>query len=77
MKKKDEDGIKPVLHKIDLVLRRQNSLGFIFVHGIVRGMGTALGATVLVAVVTSITLHFASSPHMETMIQSIMASILE
>lgn len=67
----------PVLKEIDVTLRRQNSFVFIFLHGLVRGMGTALGATILVAVVTSLTLHFAGTPSTDAMIQAIMASILE
>ena len=56
-----EHNIEPVLAEIDIALKRQNSLGYIFLHGIVRGMGTAFGATLLVAAVTSFTLYFAES----------------
>ncbi len=76
-KKKTENNLEPVLAEIDIALRRQNSLGFIFVHGFIRGMGTALGATVLVALITSLTLHFAVSPQTGNMIQAVMASIIE
>ena len=76
-KKKADTNLEPVLQEIDIALRRQNSLGFIFIHGFVRGMGTALGATVLVALITSITIRFATTQGAEHMIKAIMASIIE
>ncbi len=73
----EKENLEPVLQQIDILLRRQNSISFIFVHGVVRGLGTAFGATVLVALVTSLTLHFAGTPQTDHMIQAIMGSILE
>lgn len=77
MKKKSETDLEPVLQEIDIALRRQNSFLYIFLHGVVRGMGTALGATVLVAIVTSITIHFAGSAHADAVLKSIIDSMFE
>lgn len=74
--KKDEE-LSSILGEIDVVLKRQNSLGYIFLHGIVRGMGTALGATLLVAVLTSLTLHFAQTPQAETFLKAFVRYIGE
>lgn len=67
-----EQNIEPVLAEIDIALKRQNSLGYIFLHGLVRGMGTALGATLLVAFVTSLTLYFAESEQAGTLLRYLM-----
>ncbi len=56
--KKKEDRIHSILTSIDANLKQQASMRRIFVQGLVRGLGTALGATVLVALVTSITIQF-------------------
>lgn len=74
---KEEHNLEPVLKEIDTVLRRQNSLGYIFLHGIIRGMGTALGATLLVATVTSFTLYFAESQYAGTFLRYLMKTIGE
>lgn len=76
-KKKTEHTIEPVLAEIGITLRRQNSLGYIFLHGIVRGMGTALGATLLVAAATSLTLYFAESEQTGTFLRYLMRTIGE
>jgi hypothetical protein len=77
MPKKTEEAFMPVLKEIDVTLRRQNSFVFIFLHGFVRGMGTALGATILVGVVTSLTLHFAGTPSTDAVMKSIVGSLFE
>jgi hypothetical protein len=77
MPKKTEEAFMPVLKEIDVTLRRQNSFVFIFFHGLVRGMGTALGATILVAIITSLTLHFAGTASTDAMIQAVTTSIIE
>ena len=77
MKKKVEHNLEPVLVEIDTALRRQNSLGYIFLHGIIRGMGTALGATLLVATVTSLTLYFAESENAGIFLRYLMRTIGE
>lgn len=56
--KKKEDRIHSILTSIDANLKQQASMRRIFVQGLVRGLGTALGATVLVALATSITIQF-------------------
>ena len=77
MSKKGKDDVTDVLNEIEITLKRQNSFGYIFLHGIVRGMGTALGATVLVALLTSITLNFFGSPQMDAVIEAVVSSMLE
>ncbi len=74
---KEEHNLEPVLKEIDTVLRRQNSFGYIFLHGIIRGMGTALGATLLIATVTSFTLYFAESQYAGTFLRYLMKVIGE
>jgi hypothetical protein len=58
---KKNDPYNQLLGDIHTQLRKQNSLGFTFLQGVLRGCGTALGATVILAIVTSITLEFADS----------------
>lgn len=58
MSKKAKDPLLNILKSIDKTLTRQNSMRGIFVQGLMRGFGTALGATVLLALATSITLQF-------------------
>ena len=58
MPKKKEDKIYSVLESIDTTLKQQNSKKRIFIQGLVRGLGTALGATVLLAIITSLTIQF-------------------
>jgi hypothetical protein len=76
-KPKKEQEVASVLSEIDTALKRQNSIVYIFLHGFVRGMGTALGATVLVALITSLTLHFAQSPQAESFLRSLTNFIIE
>lgn len=58
---KKTDPYTDLLRDIDAHLRKQNSMRFVFAQGLMRGFGTALGATVLVALVTSITIQFTNS----------------
>jgi hypothetical protein len=58
MSKKKEDKIYSVLSSIDATLKLQSSGKRIFMQGLIRGLGTALGATVLLAIVTSLTIQF-------------------
>jgi hypothetical protein len=58
MPKKKEDKIYSVLSSIDKTLKQQGSGRRIFVQGLVRGLGTALGATVLVALITTLSVQF-------------------
>ncbi len=58
MSKKKEDKIYSILSSIDGTLKQQGSTRRIFFQGLVRGLGTALGATVLLAIVTSLTIQF-------------------
>lgn len=75
MPKKKPDKITSILENIDRELHRQNSLGYIFLQGLVRGLGTALGATILVALVTSITIHFAETPQVEAFMKSVISGM--
>lgn len=61
MSKNKEDKVYDILSSIDESLRRQNSPRRVFFLGITRGLGTALGATVLLALVTSLTFQLSSS----------------
>jgi len=72
---KKSDPYKLLLEDIETQLRRQNSFRFIFVQGLMRGLGTALGATVLVALVTSITIHFTNSEAVSAFMLSIITAI--
>jgi hypothetical protein len=58
---KKNDPYTKLLGDIHTQLRKQNSMGFSFLQGLLRGFGTALGATVILALVTSIALEFADS----------------
>lgn len=58
MPKKKEDKIYNILSSIDETLKLQGSGKRIFIQGLIRGLGTALGATVLLAIVTSLTIQF-------------------
>ena len=58
---KKEDKVYRVLSKIEVLLERQNSTWRVFIQGLVRGFGTALGATVILAIVTSITIQLSNS----------------
>lgn len=75
MPKKNKDDISSILSEINIALQRQNAYRYSFFHGIMRGVGTALGATVVVALVTSLTINFFDSPQMEALIQMIMNSV--
>ena len=77
MKKKQSVTVEATLAEINKALWRHSSFGYIFLHGVVRGVGTALGATVIVALITSLTLHFADSPHVDAMIQAVVESMFE
>ena len=61
MSKKKEDKIYTILESIDKTLKNQNSSKRILVQGIIRGLGTALGATVILALVTSLTIQLVDS----------------
>lgn len=73
---KKPDKLTSILNQIDTELKRQNSFRFIFLRGLTRGIGTALGATILVALVTSITIHFAETPEVGAFMKSIITSIM-
>ncbi len=71
---KKPDRLSSILDQIDTELKRQNSFRFIFLQGLTRGLGTALGATILVALITSITIHFADMPEIGSFMRSIITS---
>lgn len=72
MSKQTEDKQVEILRELHAAIKRHNGFGFIFLHGVVRGLGTAFGATILVAVVTSLTVHFTGTHNMEGLMQSVM-----
>lgn len=73
---KKPDKLTSILSQIDTELKRQNSFRFIFLQGLTRGIGTAFGATILVALVTSITIHFADSPAVGDFMKSVITSMM-
>jgi len=58
---KKEDKIYSILESVDKNLERQNSTKRIFIQGLVKGFGTALGATALLAIATSLTIKLVGS----------------
>ena len=47
----EEENLKDVLLDLRSLIKRQTSLKFAFVRGMVYGLGTVIGATVLLAIV--------------------------
>lgn len=74
---KKADKLTSILEEIEDSLKRQNSLRYIFLQGLMRGLGTALGATVLVALVTSITIHVTDSGEVTDFMRSIINALVE
>lgn len=74
MPKKKEPHVL-LLEEIHMQLKRQNSIGYSLLLGIMRGLGTALGATVLVAIVTSVALQFTGSAEISAFIQAVVRSL--
>lgn len=58
---KKEGKVYRVLSQIETSLEKQNSTWRVFVQGLVRGLGTAIGATVVLAIVTSLTIQLTDS----------------
>jgi hypothetical protein len=77
MPKKAPDDTKNTLMELNKVLHLHSSLWYVFVHGVVRGLGTAFGATVLVAIVTSIAIQFADTAILGEIIKAITHAALE
>ena len=71
MKKKESATIEASLEQMNKALWRHSSLWYVFIHGVVRGVGTALGATVIVAVITSLAIHFFGSAHADAVIKTL------
>ena len=69
-----DDKLETVLTSIEDELHKQNSFRRIFVNGLLRGLGTAIGATLLFAIFTSLALHFASTVDMRSYIETILLS---
>lgn len=67
MSKPKRDKIYEVLAQIDNSLDKQNSIWRVFILGLFRGLGTALGATVLLAIATSIAIQFSDSISVESL----------
>lgn len=77
MAKKAPDDTKSALLELNKVLHLHSSLWYVFIHGVVRGLGTAFGATVLVAIVTSVAIQFADTAILGEIIRAITHSALE
>lgn len=69
MPKQKRDKVYAILSEIEDQLNRQNSLKRVFLLGLFRGLGTALGATVLLAIVTSLAINFFDAVSIETIMQ--------
>lgn len=68
MPKQKRDKVYEVLTEIEDSLSKQNSIGRVFILGLFRGLGTALGATVLLAIVTSLALQFSDTFSVESLL---------
>lgn len=78
MPKPKGDKVYEVLTQIESSLSKQNSIGRVFILGLFRGLGTALGATVLLAVATSIALQFTDTISVESILNYFFdAAVLE
>ena len=77
MARKKEDKIYTVLTQIEENLQRQNSPRRVFVLGLFRGFGTALGATVLLAVATSIIIQLSSTFDLNTFLTYFFGSAVQ
>ncbi len=58
MPRKTRPTNEQILEEIRDTLHHHSSFRFAFVHGIAKGLGTVVGATVVVAIATSIALQF-------------------
>ena len=67
MPKPKKDKILDVLTQIEDSLSQQNAIGRVFILGLFRGLGTALGATVLLAIATSIAIQFTDTVSVESL----------
>jgi len=56
-----EERLVTVLHSLEAQIERQNSLKYTLVRGMVYGLGTVIGATVLVAIFGGILAGFINS----------------
>lgn len=75
MPKKKGDKLNSLLVSIDDSLKKQNSTWRVFVNGLVRGFGTALGATVVLAILTSMTFKAVESLDPEKLINFFMDDV--
>lgn len=76
MAKKKTDDISHILNTISHSLSQQNSLRRVFLVGLVRGLGTTLGATVLLAIATSITIKLVGVVDLNTLMQQFFDSAI-
>lgn len=77
MAKKKEDRMLSILTSVDATLKKQGSFKTVFTQGLVRGFGTALGATVLVALATSLTLQMVDTVDLHTFTSYFMNNAVE
>lgn len=78
MPKPKRDKVYEVLTQIEDSLSKQNSIGRVFILGLFRGLGTALGATVLLALATSIAIQFSDAISVESLMEYFFdASVLD
>lgn len=64
----EKEKLHSVLVSIEETLQKQNSMRRAFVYGLVRGLGTAIGATVLFALFTSLAIQFIGPFEVRTLI---------
>lgn len=59
----EEEHLKDVLVDLRSLIKKQTSLKFAFVRGLIYGLGTVVGATVLIAMITWLLGIFVSDVH--------------
>jgi hypothetical protein len=62
------DKVYVVLSQIENSLNKQNSIWRVFILGLFRGLGTAIGATILLAIITSLALQFSDTLDVDTIL---------
>ncbi len=77
MAKKSKDTEVEIFDDIRKALHLHSSFRFIFLQGMVKGFGTVFGATVLVAIMTSIAIKFADVAYLDAIIKAVTHATLE
>ncbi len=71
-----EDKIYRVLSQIEKSLEKQNSTKRVFFQGLIRGLATALGATVILAIITLLTIQLSSAVDMDTIMNYLFNNVV-